>query len=523
MNIFSTAPCEIKIDNESLKKYSTDASIFEVTPQAVAFPKNKEELQKLVLWSNENNIPLSPRAGGTCMSGGSLTEGVMVDITTGFTHIGEVTKDTRELWVDSGVYYKDLEKTLSHHALMFAPYTSSKDICVLGGMVGNNASGEKSFRYGATIDNVLAVRMICSDGNEYEFGEITKDEVDQKKTLPTLEGSIYRELTTILETYSEHIEIERPKVKKNAAGYGIWNVYNKDTNRYNIAKLIVGSQGTLGFITEVKIKVFPILPHTEMIVVGINDLKDLALVIQLMSKNNPEGVEVYDSHTYDLAKLYKGKEASLVSYVQGNHLNVFGIFSGERKEESNSTSLNCQKDLLSSGYKAVLTEDIEEQEAHLIIRRASFKMLKEHAHYKKRAVPFIEDTIVPLANYDGFLSELEYILKKYDMTYTFAGHIGDGSIRLIPLLDMEKDTATQDILNLAEEVYSLAVQYDGSISVDHNDGIIRTPYLHLMFSEEMLQIFKKIKGVFDPGNLFNPNKKVSGTKEHIIKYISKHN
>jgi FAD/FMN-containing dehydrogenase len=457
------------------------------------------------------------------MSGGSLTEGVIVDTTHGFTHIGEVTKDARELWVSSGVYYRDLEKTLIPFGLMFAPYTSSKDICTIGGMIGNNASGEKSFRYGATIDNVLSIRMICSDGNEYEFSAITKSELDQKKTLTTYEGTIYRKISTLLETSSEIIEKERPKVKKNAAGYGIWNVHDKHTDMYNIAKLIVGSQGTLGFITEAKIKIYPILPYTSMVVVGINNLSDLAKVITIMSKNNPEGIEVYDSHTYTLAKLYKEKEASAVSYVEGQHLTVFALFSEEKEGTAQAVSLTCQKQLDDSGYKTILIEDKKEQEAHFVIRRASFKMLKEHAHNEKRAVPFIEDTIVPLDRYDGFLSELEHILKKFDMTYTYAGHIGDGSIRLIPLVDMEKETSTQNILKLAEEVYTLTVHHGGSISVDHNDGIIRTPYLHLMFSEKMLEIFTMIKSVFDPDNLFNPNKKVGGTKEHISKFISKHN
>lgn len=505
--------CEIKFDEETLKVYSRDASIFEVMPAAVAFPKDKDELSKLVTYAYENDIALSPRAAGTCMSGGSLTNSVMVDMTAGFSYIGEVNKEKSTVWVGAGTYHRDIEKALAPQGLLFAPYTSSKDLCVIGGMVGNNASGEKSFRYGATINNVHALKMVCSDGNEYTFGELTRDAWEEKKKLQTYEGALYQALDEILTTHTHTIEKNKPKVKKNAAGYGLWNVFNEATNTYNVAKLIIGSQGTLGFVTEVELSLVPLPQFYKMLVCRIDNLKDLAFVVKTMAQHTPEGIETYDNHTYDLAEELLPEDARRAGIAKGAKLIVFAQFSEETQEETDIKARACKDALSTLGYEGTLVTN-EEGEAHFVIRRASFKLLKDHARGAQRAVPFIEDTIVPIEHYDRFLEGLEVILSKYDMTYTYAGHIGDGSIRLIPLVDLEKDGAQERVMQLAEEVYRLTLSFGGSISVDHNDGIIRTPFLSLQYEADMLGVFAKTKRLFDPKTLFNPGKKIGGTREY---------
>lgn len=505
--------CEVRFDDKTLKVYSRDASIFEVMPSAVAFPKSKDELSKLVTYAYENDIVLSPRAAGTCMSGGSLTSSVMVDMTAGFSYIGEVNKEKSTVWVGAGTYHRDVEKSLTPQGLLFAPYTSSKDLCVIGGMVGNNASGEKSFRYGATINNVHALRMVCSDGNEYTFGELSREAWDEKKNMQTYEGGLYRVLDELLTTHMHLIEKNKPQVKKNAAGYGLWNIFNETTNTYNVAKLIIGSQGTLGFITEVELSLVPLPKFYRMLVCRIENLKDLAFVVKTMAAHTPEGIETYDDHTYKLAEQLLPEDAARASMAKGAKLIVFAQFSEQSQEETDRNAQSCKEALSTLGYEGELVTN-EEGESHFVIRRASFKLLKEYAHGTSRAVPFIEDTIVPIEHYDRFLEGLEVILSKYDMTYTYAGHIGDGSIRLIPLVDLEKDGAQERVLLLAEEVYRLTLSFGGSISVDHNDGIIRTPFLALQYQADMLDVFAKTKHLFDPKELFNPGKKIGGTREY---------
>jgi FAD/FMN-containing dehydrogenase len=514
--------CEIRFDGETTKKYSRDASIFEVAPQAVAFPKNKEELSALIVYASEHNITLSPRSGGTCMSGGSLTSGVMVDMTAGFSYIKDIDIENKTVWVGGGTYHRDIEKKLTPRGLLFAPYTSSKDLCGIGGMVGNNASGEKSFRYGATIDNVRSLKMICSDGQEYHFGEISQEEWSHKKTLPTFEGVIYRGLDEIINKSPEILDKNRPKVKKNAAGYGLWNIFHKENNTFNVAKLIVGSQGTLGFVTDIELALVDLPLYYSMLVCRIDNLKDLAKVVAIMASHTPEGIETYDIHTYELAKKLLPEDAARASLSDGAKLVVFAQFSEKTQEETESKAHACKEVLRTQGYEGSLVSK-EEGESHFVIRRASFKLLKDYAHGNQKAVPFIEDTIVPLAQYDTFLEGLESILKKYDMTYTYAGHIGDGSIRLIPLVNLEEENAPKKILSLAEEVYALTISLGGSISVDHNDGIIRTPFLSMQYDADTLALFDKTKNLFDPKHIFNPGKKVGSTREYAEHTMIKSN
>lgn len=511
--------CKVKADEDSIKSYSRDASIFEVKPLVVAFPKNIEELSKLVLYAGQKNgVTLSPRAAGTCMSGGSLTEGIIVDMKEGFQSIGEIDKRDNTVWVDTGVYYRDLERKTLEHGLYWAPYTSSKDICCVGGMIGNNASGERSIKYGATIDNTLAVKMLCSDGNEYLFGEISEIELEKKKSQTDFEGEIYRGIYTLISANHEVIKSAKPMTKKNAAGYGLWNVWNEEKKTFNLAKLLVGSQGTLGFITSAQIKLTPVKKYSKMIVLPVVSLSGLAKAVKTIVALNPDVLETYDKHTYELAKIHMPINADRIVWAEGGQLVLFAVFSGDDEAQVISTATSCVENLTKNGFKTEIITDTEVEDSHFALRRASYSLLKNHAPKGFVAVPFIEDTIVPIDKYGDFLEELEEILVDYNMTYTFAGHIGDGSIRLIPLVHCDSSDSANQIFDLADRVYKLTVSFKGSISVDHNDGIIRTPFLKLMFSPKILELFQTTKNIFDPKNIFNPGKKVSGTLDFAKKH-----
>jgi FAD/FMN-containing dehydrogenase len=333
---------------------------------------------------------------------------------------------------------------------------------------------------------------------------------------------IYRGLDEIINKSPEILDKNRPKVKKNAAGYGLWNIFHKENNTFNVAKLIVGSQGTLGFVTDIELALVDLPLYYSMLVCRIDNLKDLAKVVAIMASHTPEGIETYDIHTYELAKKLLPEDAARASLSDGAKLVVFAQFSEKTQEETESKAHACKEVLRTQGYEGSLVSK-EEGESHFVIRRASFKLLKDYAHGNQKAVPFIEDTIVPLAQYDTFLEGLESILKKYDMTYTYAGHIGDGSIRLIPLVNLEEENAPKKILSLAEEVYALTISLGGSISVDHNDGIIRTPFLSMQYDADTLALFDKTKNLFDPKHIFNPGKKVGSTREYAEHTMIKSN
>ena len=520
---------ELLQDDKTLKENSQDASIFEVMPLLVAVPADDEDLKTLVrntraLQDQGVDVSLSPRAGGTCMSGGSLTHSIMVDMKPNFSWVGEFDTQNRTVWVGSGTYHRDLEHEASKHNLLFAPYTSSKDLCVIGGMIGNNASGEKSIRYGATVDNVMAIRMVCSDGNEYEFGSLSVQELREKLDLECFEGDLYRQLNDLVEQNWDTLQKARPKVRKNAAGYGIWRLWNKDKSDFNIAKLVVGAQGTLGIVTAAKLRLIEKLNHRRMMVIPIKELNKLAEAVQTVLANHPEGMETYDYHTYELAKKYLPEEAKLASVAEGEHMVLMAQFVEQTKDQTDHYAEICKQSLERKGYSVHMVQDAHEIEAHWAIRRASFKMLMEHPDPNTSAVPFLEDTIVAIEHYGEFLSALEAILEDYDMIYTYAGHIGDGSIRLIPLVDMTADNAPDKVFELMRRVADLVFAFGGSMSVDHNDGLIRSALLARMYGDDVNQLFKQTKAIFDPTNVFNPGKKVGASisyaKEHMIRINS---
>lgn len=509
---------------EKLQTNSRDASIFEVTPTAIVYPKNAEDLKKLVKYAKKRvkkypELTLTARNGGTCMSGGSLTQGLQLDMSRYFTHIDEINKDDSSIIVQGGVMHLEVEKATHPHGLLFAPYTSSRDICGIGGMIGNNASGEKSVKYGPTSANVRTLRVVLSDGNEYTFGPLTVSEIEEKKKLDTYEGFLYREVTKILEDNMELIKQRHPKVKKNAAGYALWDLWDEKKEYFNMARLFVGSQGTLGIVTQAQLKLVPFSKTSRMIVVPISALNDLAPVVTTLLQFSPETCETFDFHTYDLAKKYHPEDAKRAGVAEGKHMVVFAIYAADSQEEADRAAQDAKHAIEGIAKEVAWIEDKETIESLLLIRRKSFKMLLEHPHENQRAMAYIEDTIVAIESYGEFLASLEKILSQYEMTYTYAGHIGDGSIRLVPLVNMEKPDSRDKIIESATRVYDLVLAFGGSISVDHNDGIIRTPYLEQMYGTEMVALFTQIKQLFDPLNIFNPGKKVGGTLEYAYNHI----
>lgn len=519
---------KLKTDESSLEEASKDASIFQVMPQLVAVPEDVEDLKTLIrninaLKDQGEDVSISPRAGGTCMSGGSLTQGIVVDMKPGFSWVGEFDEKAKNVWVGAGTYHRDLEKAATEKGLLFAPYTSSKDICVIGGMVGNNASGEKSIRYGATVDNVIAIKMVCSDGEEYEFGSLNKDQLKDKLSLQGFEGDLYRQLNDLVEQNWDTIQHARPKVRKNAAGYGIWRLWNKDKTDFNIAKLIVGSQGTLGIVTAAKLRLIDKLDHRRMMVIPIHDLAHLAEGVQTVLANHPEGLETYDVHTYELAKKYMPKEAKLAEVADGEHMVLIAQFVEQTKDQTDHYAEVCKQALERKGFKPHMVTNPEEIDAHWAIRRASFKLLMEHPAPNTSAVPFLEDTIVSIEHYGEFLAALESILSDYKMIYTYAGHIGDGSIRLVPLVDMEAKDAPDQVFELMRRTADLVFAFGGSMSVDHNDGLIRSSLLPRMYGEDVMQLFKQTKAIFDSRNIFNPGKKVGASMAYAKEHMKRKN
>ncbi len=523
-----------------LELNSEDTSIFHVRPECVVYPKDTHDLQKLVQFvATHPEVTLTARAAGTDMSGGPLTSSVVVSMTEHFNKIHTVREDYAV--VEPGVYYRDFERKTLAKGVLLPCYTASKELNTVGGMVANNSAGEKSLTYGKTEKWVRALKVVLSDGNEYEFRKLSRTEFEHKKAQNDFEGALYRKIEKLILDNRATIDAERPTVSKNSAGYSIWNVWDEEADTFDLTQLIIGSQGTLGLISEITFDLMKPKQHARMLVMFLRKrhMQKLGDMVNTVLAEKPESFESYDDKTFGIMlrifpKLLKKlggnpfklvwdflPEAKMILTGGIPKLVLMAEFVGDSEEEVIAQAAKAQEKVLAKYTVAThVTKTQKEGEKFWAIRRESFKLLRENVHGKHTA-PFIDDISVCPEKLPEFLPKLYAIMADYKLIFTIAGHIGDGNFHIIPLMDYHRPDFKKIIHELSERVYALVGEYEGSITGEHNDGLIRTPYLDRMFSSEMLAVFEDVKDAFDPRGIFNPHKKVHGDMNLLLQSIKK--
>lgn len=499
---------------DQIETHSTDSSIFKVIPRQVIFPKNELEIMDIITHAKVNKRHISVRAGGTCMDGGSLNNDIIINLTKYFTEI-KISQYSKSIDVDMGVYYRDLEAEALKYNLMFAPYTSSKDFCGIGGMLGNNASGEKSIRFGATIDNVLSARVFLSDGKLYSFEEITEEQCLKLSEQKSFIGNIHKEIREMYKSYGNDYKKAIGNVNKSASGYKLDRVFDTEKNTWNLAKIFIGAQSTLGIIHSAKLKLVEVPTHTRLIVIPIKSLSSLPAILQKIMQHDPESVETFDVNTYMFAKSFLPEDTLKIEKYFSHSERLIILAQFDNDDIAHKVFLELKN--IETNAEYIYDEDLKT--SLWKVRRSSFGVMRDNIYDKKtkKAVPCIEDIIVPIDKFDVFIPDLITILKNNNIDYGFHGHIADGAIRVIPIIDFEnKRKAIDEIINLCNEVFWLVKKLGGNMSADHSDGIIRTPFLREFYGDELYDgVVVGIKKLFDPDNIFNPGKKVGGDKKGL--------
>lgn len=538
---------DVSSDDAALAAVSRDYSIFKVRPEIVVFPKDTDDLKNLVAFVKKKraegeNLSLTGRSAGTDMTGGPLSAGIVVSFTKYFNRIIEIGGD--EVKVEPGVYFRDLEKELTARGLLYPAFPASKDLCALGGMVNNNSGGEKTLAYGKTEDYVRAVKMVMSDGEEHTLWPLSGPALDAKLKEDGFEGDIFRKLHRLLDENYDAIKAAKPDVSKNSAGYYLWNVWDRATGVFDITKLIVGSQGTFGLLTEAKLGLVPLKKHSRMAVVFLKDLRFAADLVEDVLKFHPESIESYDDKTIEVAvrlwrqvlRSMKGNIFSLAWQFVPEMLMVLGggmpkmimlvELTGDDGQELDARLAALRADILKfakthEGIRVRALRNEAEEQKYWTIRRESFALLHDNTTGKDTA-PFIDDFIVKPEYLPEVLPKVNEILDRYkkDLIYTIAGHPGNGNFHIIPLMDLKDERVRALIPKISEEVYRLVLQYHGSITAEHNDGLIRTPYLEEMYGRKITELFAETKRIFDPENIFNPGKKVNGDQAYSFAHIT---
>jgi FAD/FMN-containing dehydrogenase len=504
----------------------------------VVYPKNAHEAARLAEFAAKFKpdyleLSLTCRAAGTDMSGGPLNDSVIVDVLN-FKSIGAVENST--VVAEPGVFYKDFETVLAAKGFLLPSYPASKNLCTIGGMVANNSGGEKSLSYGKTVDYVLEVGAVLADGKEHILGPITAEELERKKLKNDFEGEVYKKIHKLIEDNRDLIKSKRPTVSKNSAGYNIWDVWDGKT--FDLSKLFVGSQGTLGIITKVKFRLAKIKSHSSLLVIFLKDMKQLGMIVNAVKAHSPESFESFDDNTLklavrflpDLIKKMKGNafklawqflpEIWMTTTFGAPKLVLIAEFSADNEADCQSQALLVKKEVESRfDLKARVSASPQEVQKYWTIRRESFSLLRQHVSGRVTA-PFIEDIIVHPLDLPEFLPKLDSLLHRYPkLIYTIAGHAGDGNFHIIPLMNLKDPSERAIIPELSNDVYDLVAKFKGSITAEHNDGLVRTPYLEKMFGKEMINLFTEVKQIFDPQGLFNPCKKVGGSVGYSLSRI----
>jgi len=498
--------------------YATDASAYREMPLAVAIPKTVEDIKKLIAFARDEKTSLIPRTAGTSLAGQVVGDGIIVDVSKYFTKILELNKEEGWVTVQPGVIRDELNMYLKPHGLFFGPETSTANRAMLGGMVGNNSCGSNSVVYRSTREHLLEVKALLTDGTETEFKALRLDDFHKKCESNNLEGNIYKIIRSLLSNYENQVEIKKefPKksVERRNTGYAVDILldsapFTAGGEDFNFCKLIAGSEGTLAFITEMKLNVVPLPPkETGLLCVHFNSIDEALRANIIALRYKPTASELIDHYILECTKNNIEQQKNRF-FVQGDPGAILVIeFSKTNREEIIEIAKNLETDLRTSGlgfhFPLLFGDDSKKI---WTLRKAGLGLLGNLPGDDK-AVPVIEDTAVDVYDLPAYIRDFNEILKKHGLYSVHYAHAGSGELHLRPIINLKTKEGNQLFRTIAEEIAALVKKYNGSLSGEHGDGRLRGEFIEQMVGSKNYELFRIIKRTWDPENIFNPHKVV---------------
>lgn len=508
---------EVTASPEVRRHFAQDASILRQAPAIVVYPRNESDVRKVARFSwqlaqRRRVLPITARGGGSDTSGAAIGSGILLVFTAHMNRI--LTLDPRKEFVtlEPGVTYDKLEQTLYTHGLFLPPYPASKQYATIGGGLANNAIGEKSVKYGATAQYVEQLRVVLANGEVIETGPLSKRELNRKLGLSTLEGEIYRGLDKLLEENADFIKREHEQIKSrwNAIGYNLFEVKKKGS--FNLTPLILGSQGTLGIITEATLEVVGYNPRTTLVLASIEDLSSLNELLPKVLGLKPSTLEMINLAAISQVTTINPHQLSGLLQNPGAAIHLFVEFDN-LKEASQKNGVKRLKRLVEqAGGLVQIAASPAEQEKLWKIRHSVSTLLSEPRGHAK-AVPIHEDIGVPISHMVEFMQKAEAIYRHHDLVASAWGQAGDGIVRMQPLLDLSQLGERQKLFRLADEINNLVVSLGGTLSAAAGDGRVRAPYVRKQYSDGLYDLMLQVKKLFDPHGILNPGVKTAGMEE----------
>ncbi len=507
---------DVRCDRLTRALYATDASVYQIVPLLVAFPADTADVVAAVKVCAQYGVPITARGGGTSQAGQSIGPGVILDCSKHFDRVLEINAAERWVRVEPGCVLDELNRVLKPHGLLFAPDISTSNRATIGGMIANNSSGARSVVYGKTIDHVLALKVVLSDGSVIELGPLSDREVEERCARETLEGACYRVTRSLAGEHAEEIERRFPKILRRVGGYNLdafvaREVESAHTDErpspFNLARLFIGSEGTLGLTVEAKLRLVELPQARGTLVVEFTGLLEALAATPLILRHHPAAVEVVDKYVLDSTRL--NPEANrLRDFLEGDPAAILLIeLYGSSTDEIVPRLATLEDDLRKrkQGYHHLAVTSPAAQARVWKLRTMALGLSMAEKGDAK-AISFVEDTAVAPEHLCNYIGEFLEIIARHDTCAGVYAHASVGCLHVRPVINLKTGEGVRRFESIAEEVSDLVLKYGGALSGEHGDGLVRSPFQEKMYGSILYNAFRELKRTFDPHNFLNPGK-----------------
>jgi FAD/FMN-containing dehydrogenase/Fe-S oxidoreductase len=494
---------EVRFDSLSRALYATDASVYQIMPVGVAIPKTRDDVVATVNACARHRVPITPRGAGTAIGGQAIGPGVILDFSKYMSRILEINQEKRWAWVEPGAVLDELNGVLAGHGLQFAPDVATSNRATLGGMIGNNSAGAHSLIYGKTGDHILELDVVMSDGTLARFGQVEAETLEAKLRAEDLEGRCYRAVAQLARKHAGEIERRYPKIMRRVGGYNLDEFV--PGRPFNLARMIVGSEGTLGVIVAAKIRLTPLPKAKALLVVQFKGQREALQATLNVLEYHPAAVEFLDRQVLDQTKGNR-EYSRLRDFIVGDPEALLIVeFFGENEKELIEQLARLESDLQRRGigYYYHRATDAAGQKRIWKLRKAGLGLLMARKGDAK-PVAFVEDPAVAPERLHEFIDRFLQIIEANGTMAAFYGHASVGCLHVRPIINLKTEQGIRQFTAIAEQVADLVVEFGGALSAEHGDGRVRSPFMEKVFGPTLCGAFREIKRTFDPQGLFNP-------------------
>ena len=500
---------EVRFDAVTRALYSTDASVYQIAPTGVVIVRNRDDVIRTIDTARRHGVSITARGGGTSQAGQAIGTGLQLDTAKYFNRVLEVNVAEHWARVEPGIVLDELNAHLLPHRLKFAPDISTASRATVGGMISNNSSGARSVLYGKTIDHVLDLHVALSDGSVVHLRPLANGELDAVCTRDTLEGQCYRTLRQLGVEHADEVNRRYPKILRRVGGYNL-DAFTDSTRPFNLAHLIVGSEGTLGLVVEARVNLVPLPRAKAVLTIAFDDLLDALGATPALLEHRPAAIEVMDRFILDHARENATLDAVRRAVLQGEEtpgaLLCVELYADDAAELPGRLEA-IERDLAARGIEARTSRALDPAAQARIwqLRQASLGLsmaMKGDA----KSLSFVEDTAVAPERLRDYIARFLQVVRRHGSTTGVYAHASVGCLHVRPVVNLKTDAGVRQFEAIANDIAALVLEFGGALSGEHGDGLVRGPFIERMFGAELYAAFRTIKQTFDPAGLFNPGK-----------------